>query len=135
MSDCLFCKIVAGDAPSSKLYEDDEVCVILDRFPKNEGECLVITKNHYENIFDLEPSLGKKIFDISKKTAEKLKAELPIDGINLLQNNGECAGQMIKHFHMHIIPRKAGDSVAFIGERLDPSESEFESIKEKLKLS
>ena len=133
-NDCLFCKIVRGEIPSYKIYEDEELLVILDRFPRNAGECLVITKEHFDSLFDLNPALGAKIFEISRRTALKIKETYPIDGLNLLQNNGESAGQQIDHFHLHVMPRYESDSIVIKGKALDPSEEEFEEAAEKLKL-
>ena len=132
--DCIFCKIVKGEIPSYKVYEDEDLLVILDRFPRNEGECLVLTREHYENLFDLELSLGAKIFDVSRRVALKIKEAYPIDGLNLLQNNGEPAGQQINHFHMHVMPRYDFDSVVFLGKTKELSDAEFEAAAGKLKL-
>jgi len=133
-SDCIFCKIVKGELSSYKIYEDGDLLVILDRFPNNMGECLVITKKHFDNLFDLEPALGAKIFDISQRVALKLKEAYPIDGLNLLQNNGELAGQQINHFHLHIIPRYDLDSVVIQGKAINPTDEEFEEAALKIKL-
>ena len=133
--DCIFCKIVKGDIPSYKVYEDEDLLVILDRFPRNAGECLVLTKEHYDNLFDLDPALGAKIFEISRRAAIKIKEVYPIDGLNLLQNNGESAGQQINHFHLHVMPRYDLDSVVIQGKTKELTEEEFGEAVEKLKLS
>ncbi|MDR2649259.1 MAG: HIT family protein [Clostridiales bacterium] len=133
-NDCIFCKIIKGDVPSYKVYEDEDLLVILDRFPRNTGECLVITKRHFDNLFELDPALDEKIFEISRRAAAKLKEAYPIDGLNLLQNNGEAAGQRINHFHLHVIPRYNPDSVVIKGKTLNPSEEEFEETADKLRL-
>jgi histidine triad (HIT) family protein len=132
--DCIFCKIVKGDVPSYKVYEDDSLLVILDRFPRNTGECLVITKKHFDDLFDLDPALGAKIFEISQRIAVKLKEAYPIDGLNLLQNNGEAAGQQINHFHLHVTPRYDLDSIVIQGKALSLSEEEFEAAAEKIRI-
>ena len=133
-SNCLFCGIVNGKIPSYKIYEDDRLLVILDRFPRNAGECLVLTKEHFDNLFDLDPALGVEIFEISRRVAVKIKEAYPIDGLNLLQNNGESAGQQINHFHLHVIPRYSRDNIVIQGKTADLSEREFEETVEKLKL-
>ena len=133
--DCIFCKIIKGELPSYKVYEDDEILVILDRFPSNLGECLVITKKHYENLFDLDPALGAKIFDLSQRVAVKIKETYNIDGLNLLLNNGASAGQQINHFHMHVIPRYDLDGIVMQGKPMDPSEDEFNEAAAKLSLN
>ena len=132
--DCIFCKIVKGDIPSYKVYEDEDLLVILDRFPRNDGECLVLTREHYDNLFDLDPALGAKIFEVSRRAAVKIKEAYPIDGLNLLQNNGESAGQQINHFHLHVMPRYFDDSVVMQGQTKDPSDNEFEETLAKLRL-
>ena len=133
-NECVFCEIIDSNIPAYKIYEDEDLLVILDRFPKNLGECLVITKQHFNNLFDLDPALGAKIFDISRRVAMRIKDAYDIDGLNLLQNNGEAAGQQIPHFHLHVMPRYEADGVAFKGRPLDPSEGEFEEAVAKLKL-
>jgi len=133
--DCIFCKIIKGELPSYKVYEDEDVLVILDRFPSNLGECLVITKKHYENIFDLDPDLCAKIFELSQRVAKKIKEVYNIGGLNLLQNNGEAAGQQINHFHLHVMPRYDLDSVVMKGKPIDPSETEFNEALSKMRLS
>jgi len=133
--DCIFCKIIKDELPSFKIYEDDDLLVILDKFPRNSGECLVITKKHYDTLFDLDPALGTKIFDISQRLAIKIKENYPIDGLNLLQNNGESAGQQISHFHLHVMPRYDLDSVVIAGKTISPSDEEFEEAAEKLRLN
>ena len=131
-SDCIFCKIIQGELSSYKIYEDDDILAILDRFPRNQGECLVITKKHYSNLFDLDPALGAKIFEISRRIAGKIKQEYPIDGLNLLQNNGESAGQQINHFHLHVIPRYDKDSIVIQGKTINPTDEEFIETAEKI---
>ena len=132
--DCIFCKIVKGELPSYKVFEDEDILVILDRFPSNLGECLVITKKHYESLFDLDPALGAKIFDLSQRVAIKIKETYNIDGLNLLQNNGASAGQQINHFHIHVMPRYDLDGIVMQGKPIDPSEAEFNEVAAKLKL-
>jgi len=132
--DCIFCKIVKGELPSYKVYEDEDILVILDRFPSNLGECLVITKKHYESLFDLDPALGTKIFDLSQRVAVKIKETYNIDGLNLLQNNGASAGQQINHFHIHVMPRYDLDGIVMQGKPIDPTETEFNEVAAKLKL-
>ncbi|MDR1537677.1 MAG: HIT domain-containing protein [Clostridiales bacterium] len=130
-SECMFCKLVNDEIPSYRLFEDDDILVILDKFPRNMGECLILTKEHYDNLFDLDSKLVGKLFRASIETAEKLRRALPIDGLNILQNNGEAAGQQINHFHIHVIPRYDFDSIIIQGKALNPSEEEFEAFAAK----
>ncbi len=111
MSDCIFCKIAEGEIPSNTVYEDDSFRVILDLNPANEGHCLVIPKKHAEDIFELDSQTAAAAFKTAKKIAEAVKKAFGCDGINILQNNGEAAGQSVGHFHIHVIPRYHGDAV------------------------
>jgi histidine triad (HIT) family protein len=131
---CVFCKIIKGEIPSYKVYENDDVLVILDRFPTNLGECLVLTKEHYDTLFDLKPELVAKAFAASAGIAAKMKRELPIDGLNILQNNGEPAGQQIPHFHVHVMPRYDVDNIVIHGKGTDPTEEQFEEMLKKLSI-
>lgn len=110
-NNCIFCKIIAGEIPSSTVYEDDDFKVILDVFPAAKGHMIILPKKHNENVFELEESLASKALLVAKKVAIALKEELKCDGVNLLQNNGEAAGQSIFHFHIHVIPRFKDDQI------------------------
>ncbi|MCL2047313.1 MAG: HIT family protein [Defluviitaleaceae bacterium] len=134
MSDCLFCKIIAGEIPSYKIYEDDRFIAILNRFPAVQGSVLLLTKSHAENIFGVCEQELKELMPLAKKIAEKMQKTLRPDGINFLQNNGKTAGQEIFHYHLHIIPRFEGDSVKMSFPSTDPPHEQFLEIQEKLKL-
>lgn len=108
---CIFCKIIAGIIPSATVYEDDDFKVILDIAPAAKGHCIILSKKHAANIFELDEETASKVLKVAKKIAAVLKDELNCDGINVLQNNGEAAGQTVFHYHMHIIPRFVKDQV------------------------
>lgn len=109
---CVFCKIISGEFNSSKIYEDDKVLAILDLSQATYGHTLVMPKEHYENIFDLEEEAAKHLFGVVKKICNHYKETLPnLKGINLLNNNGEKAGQTVMHYHMHILPRYEDDDL------------------------
>ena len=108
---CIFCKILNGEIPSNKVFENDNFIAILDAFPANEGHTLVIPKKHYENIFEIDENTLKEGYAIAKKIANSIKKALNVEDINILQNNGALAGQTVNHFHIHIIPRKENDKV------------------------
>ena len=110
-SNCIFCRIIAGEIPSATVYEDEDFKVILDISPAAKGHMVILPKKHAANLFELEEEIASKALLIAKKVAAAVKEELNCDGINLLQNNGEAAGQTVFHFHMHIIPRYQGDTV------------------------
>ena len=109
--DCIFCKIVNGDIPSKTLYEDEDFRVILDLGPATKGHALILPKEHADNLYELPDETASKVFVLAKKLAIKMKEKLNCDGLNIVQNNGEVAGQTVFHFHMHIIPRIKGDTV------------------------
>lgn len=110
-SDCIFCKIIAGEIPSATVYEDDNFKVIMDIFPAAKGHMIILSKKHAANLFELEDDTASKAILVAKKVGAAMKEELSCDGVNLLQNNGEAAGQTVFHFHIHIIPRYNKDQV------------------------
>ena len=105
MSDCIFCKIANGEIPSAKVYENEHVFAFLDLSQVTKGHTLIIPKVHKENLFELTPEIAKNIFEVVPKIANALKETFHPLGLNLLNNNGEQAGQSVFHFHMHQIPR------------------------------
>lgn len=111
MENCIFCKIAKGEIDSAKIYEDEDVFVFLDIKPFTEGHCLVISKQHFENIFDIDEIILQKTIVVAKKISKKIKDTLHADGIRLSQSNGKIAGQEIMHFHLHIIPRYESDNI------------------------
>lgn len=102
---CIFCKIINGDIPSKKVYEDDDVLAILDISQATIGHTLVLPKKHYSNLLDIDNEDYLKVMSVVKMLAEKIKTKLDATGINILNNCGEVAGQTVMHFHVHIIPR------------------------------
>ena len=109
--DCIFCKIANGEIPSATVYEDSICRVILDVNPANKGHALIIPKEHFDNIYSMDAETAAKIFTIATEVAKAQKAELNPDGLNILQNNGEAAGQTVFHFHMHLVPSYIKDNV------------------------
>lgn len=108
---CIFCKIANGEIPSATLYEDEDFRVILDLGPASKGHALILPKVHAANLYELPDDVAAKAIVLAKKIAQKLQQGLHADGMNLVQNNGEAAGQTVFHFHMHLIPRYQGDTV------------------------
>ncbi len=108
--DCIFCKIANGEIPSATLYEDEDFRVILDLGPASKGHALILPKEHAANLYELPDELAARAMVVAKKVASVLKDGLKCDGMNIVQNNGEPAGQTVFHFHMHLIPRYKGDS-------------------------
>lgn len=110
-NDCIFCKIAAGEIPSATLYEDDDFRVILDLGPASKGHALILPKEHYRNLYDIDEEILTKAVLLAKKMVKKMTDVLGCDGYNIVQNNEPCAGQTVFHFHMHLIPRYEGDKV------------------------
>ena len=108
-NDCIFCKIANGEIPSSTIYEDDLFRVILDLSPATKGHALILPKKHMANIFEMDEETAEKVFVLASRIAKAMKEALNCDGLNIVQNNGEIAGQTVFHFHMHIIPRYNDD--------------------------
>ena len=107
--DCLFCKIVAGEIPSTRVFEDDKVLSFMDINPVGEGHLLVIPRNHYPTIFDIPEGDLNAVFKAARKISLALRSALDMPGLNLIQSNGRAASQIIDHFHLHLIPRWPGD--------------------------
>lgn len=105
MSDCIFCKIVNGEIPASKVYEDDHVLAFLDISQVTKGHTLLIPKKHNKNLFDLEVETAGQLFSVVPKITNALKTTLNVEALNLLCNTGEKAGQEVFHLHLHLIPR------------------------------
>lgn len=112
-NDCIFCAIAAGEIPSFKIYEDDAVLAYLDINPFSEGHTLVIPKAHSPNLVETDDATLAAVVSRVKKVAAHLASALPCDGFNILQNNGEAAGQTVRHLHFHIVPRRNGEPVSF----------------------
>ena len=129
---CIFCKIAAGEIPSKTLYEDEEFRVILDLGPANKGHALILPKDHYADLFALPEEKAEKVIRLAKKMGTQIKDALHADGLNLVQNNGECAGQTVFHFHMHIIPRfkNDGQKIGWIPGK--PSGEELEEVRKEI---
>jgi len=108
-TNCVFCDISSGKIPSKRIYENDNFFSILDLSPQVKGHALVISKKHFENILDLPSSISSELLDCVKKTFFILNKDFKAEGFNLVSNNFEVAGQVIKHVHFHILPRKNGD--------------------------
>ena len=111
MENCIFCKIANGEIPAATLYEDADFRVILDLGPASKGHALILPKTHAANIYELSDELAAKAMVLAKKMATVMTEALECDGFNIVQNNGEPAGQTVFHFHMHLIPRYKGDKV------------------------
>ena len=105
MSDCIFCQIVTGQIPSSKVYEDEEVLAFLDITQVTKGHTLVIPKKHYRNMLEMDAEAASSLFARVPKIAKQLQEKLGASGINIINNNEEAAGQTVFHTHVHLLPR------------------------------
>ena len=132
-ANCIFCKIANGEIPSKTLYEDERFRVILDISPASKGHAIILVKNHAANIFELADEDAREIFLVAKKVATAMEKVLQCDGVNILQNNGEVAGQTVFHLHMHIIPRYKGDSVNISWKPQDENSVLAEELIEEIK--
>lgn len=132
---CIFCKIIAGEIPSNTIYEDDDFKVILDVSPASKGHALILPKNHVADIFTIDEDVAAKAMKLAKKLATHMKEVLHCDGFNILQNNGEVAGQTVFHFHMHLIPRykNAKNDDMIMWNHLEFTPEELAEIRDELK--
>ncbi|WP_088012126.1 HIT family protein [Gottfriedia acidiceleris] len=104
-ANCIFCKIIEGSIPASKVYEDDDVLAFLDLSQVTKGHTLVIPKDHVENIFEMSEETASTYFRKVPQIANAIKDTFNVQGINILNNSGEVSGQTVFHYHMHILPR------------------------------
>ena len=131
---CIFCKLANGDIPTNTVYEDEDLRVILDAAPESKGHALILPKQHYANIYEIDEEVLGKAAKLAKKVITHETEVLGCDGYNLVQNNGEVAGQTVFHFHMHLIPRYASDPAVQEHPHLTLSDDEFKEICDKMKM-
>ncbi len=132
MSDCLFCKIVAGEIPTEKVYEDAYTFAFLDINPNNFGHTLVLPKEHSENIFDTSEEILRHMHASAQKIARALK-QTGAEGINIISNNGPAAGQVIFHAHIHVIPRYRDDGFKHWAQKKYTDETHMKKVGEDLR--
>lgn len=130
--DCIFCKIANGDIPSNTLYEDEAFRVILDIGPATKGHALVIPKEHYNDLYEIPEDTAAGAMRLAKKMVKSMMEKLHADGFNLVQNNGETAGQTVMHFHLHLIPRYKNDGQRIGWKTTSPSARELEEIRKTI---
>lgn len=132
MTDCLFCKIVAGEIPSYKIWENEHFLAFLDINPVNLGHTLLVPKTHFVNVFDLSTNLLTEWGPAAQAVAKLVQAGTKAEGINLEMNNGRAAGQLIDHAHLHIIPRFEGDGFLHWKSQSIPTPDELATLREKI---
>jgi histidine triad (HIT) family protein len=131
VADCIFCKIVSGEAPCFRVCEDDHTLVFLDLFPVAAGHTLVVTRNHYENLFEATPAALEGVARSAKRVAGAIRKALAPDGLGVYQLNGAAAGQTVFHYHMHLVPRARGDALTLHG-RTRGDEAELRAMAARL---
>ena len=131
-ANCIFCKIVAGEIPSRTLFEDEDFKVMLDVGPASKGHALIVPKEHYANIYELPDELAGKAMRLAKRMATHMTNVLNCDGFNILQNNGEVAGQTVFHYHMHLIPRYKGSDEMILWNANHFIDEQMEALAEQV---
>ena len=133
-SNCIFCKLANGVFPTNFIYEDEDFKVILDANPATKGHSLILPKKHFKNILDADEEILKKALPLAKKLSNKLIEVLKCDGVNVLQNNNEAAGQAVFHLHIHLIPRYKEEKEHILSWKPNKfSDEEMKNIAESLK--
>ncbi len=130
--DCIFCKLANGDIPVNALYEDEDFKVIFDQGPASKGHVLILPKNHFDNIYDMDSEMAGKAFQLANKLAKPIVDTLQCQGLNILQNNGTVAGQTVFHFHIHMIPRYTDDKVNITWNQGSVTADEVQEMKDKI---
>lgn len=131
--DCIFCKLANGIIPATTLYEDEDFTAIFDAGPASKGHALILPKEHCANIYEMSEDTASKIFVLAKKLATELTEESGCAGMNILQNNGEAAGQTVFHLHMHLIPRYENDGVGISWKQGEADGEYLKGLAERIK--
>ncbi|MEH6587820.1 MAG: HIT family protein [Halioglobus sp.] len=129
--DCIFCQILADKAPSHQVHETRYTRTFLDVFPAAPGHCLIVTKEHFTDIFEATPDAIGMVGHVSTLIAHTLREELQCEGVGIFQLNGAAAGQTVFHYHMHVIPRNPGDDLS-IHSRIPGDPDELQAMAERL---
>lgn len=129
---CIFCKLANGDIPTATVYEDEYLRAIMDAAPANKGHIIILPKSHASNIYELEDEYVSRAFVLAKKLAVALKELTGCDGVNILQNNGEAAGQTVFHFHVHVIPRFKNDDCTIVWKPTSYEDGEASEVAKKI---
>ena len=131
-ANCIFCKIANGVIPSQTLYEDETFRVILDLGPATKGHALILPKEHHANLYELPETPAGEVMKLAKRMAAIMTERLGCEGFNLVQNNGDLAGQTVFHFHMHLIPRYRADGQKIGWKPQEVSQEELEAVKDQI---
>ncbi len=131
MSACIFCQIIRKEAPVNRVYEDEQVVAFLSHRPVNVGHTLVVPKKHYVNIYEISEDEAAYLFRIVKRVASAVRDAVGAEGVRIVQNNGEAAGQVVFHLHVHIIPMKPHNQFSHDGAFRDPTSQRSADALEK----
>lgn len=129
---CIFCKIANGEIPSKTIYEDEKFRVILDLGPATKGHALILPKEHYANLYELPEEMAGNVMKLAQKMAIQITEKLGCEGFNLVQNNGDLAGQTVYHFHLHLIPRYRADGQTIGWKPQEVSQEELEEVRAQI---
>ena len=129
---CIFCKIANGDIPAATVYEDEQFRVILDLGPASKGHALILPKNHFADLLDLDEETSRAVLLLAARVGAAMKKSLGCAGFNLVQNNGEAAGQTVFHFHMHLIPRYNNDNQNLVMKPQQATDEELDAVREAI---
>lgn len=131
-NDCIFCKLANGEIASRSIYEDEDFRVILDAAPATRGHALILPKEHADNLYQLPEEMAGRAFILAKKMAVSMTESLGCQGFNIVQNNGEVAGQTVFHFHIHLLPRYTDDGQGLFWEPRQYSDEMLDEIRTQL---
>ena len=129
---CIFCKLANGEIPTATVYEDEYLRAIMDAAPANKGHIIILPKSHAANIYEIEDEYVSRAFVLAKKLAVALKKLTGCDSVNILQNNGEAAGQTVFHFHVHVIPRFKNDDCTIVWKPTSYEDGEASEVAKKI---
>ena len=129
---CIFCKLANGIIPTNSIYEDEDFNVILDVGPATRGHALILPKEHSDNLYELPDETAAKAMVLAKKIATQMADKLGCDGLNIVQNNGEVAGQTVMHYHLHIIPRYKDDNQHILWKPTETNDDMLNEIKKQI---
>ncbi len=133
--DCIFCKLANGIIPTNSIYEDEDFNVILDASPATRGHALILPKEHYANLYEMDPQLLARAAQLAQRIVCHEKQVLGCDGYNVLQNNEPAAGQTVFHYHIHLIPRYATQDKDFLEwDHQEYSDEEMQAIRDQMKM-
>lgn len=133
MENCIFCKIANGEIPSATVYEDADFRAVMDIAPANKGHVILLPKTHAANLLEADDTVLAKALPVIKKVSNAIRKTLCCDGLNVVQNNGEAAGQTVFHLHIHMIPRYKEDSVCVTWQQGSYADGEAAGLAEKIR--